>query len=261
MNSKPLTFHSALCIWALTLAFITSTFAGFSQSEAVSRKGRFIGLNFTPEYSYRTLTNTNGASTYDSLIRLRDGYEKALPGFTTGISFGYQLSNKLYLQTGLQFSKKGFRIPEGSFYYGDITDPRRAFIYNTNDKYPKSGINNFRFFYLDVPLKLSTSWGTHKLKLVAGAGVVTSIFLKESRRDRIVYSDDTRSTFEHTGKEKYSKVMFSPTVSAGIDWNHSGPFHLRVEPTFTYGISKIIDQPISAYLWSFGLNLGYYVSF
>jgi hypothetical protein len=31
-----------------------------------------------------------------------------------------------------------------------------------------------------------------------------------------------------------------------------------MEPTFRYGLLKIIDQPVTAYLWSAGLNITCY---
>lgn len=44
----------------------------------------------------------------------------------------------------------------------------------------------------------------------------------------------------------------------GIDWQMCNKFNLRVEPTFRYGLLKIIDEPITAYLWSCGLSFTCY---
>ena len=56
----------------------------------------------------------------------------------------------------------------------------------------------------------------------------------------------------------YNKVNISPSVSAGIDYRINDRHHLRIEPTFRYGVLKIIDEPITGYLYSGGLNIGYY---
>lgn len=34
--------------------------------------------------------------------------------------------------------------------------------------------------------------------------------------------------------------------------------NLRIEPTFSYGLLKIIDAPVTGYLYSGGINIGYY---
>lgn len=48
-------------------------------------------------------------------------------------------------------------------------------------------------------------------------------------------------------------------ISAGIDYRMNDRMNLRVEPTFRYGVMKITDAPITAYLFNAGLNIGYYV--
>jgi hypothetical protein len=44
----------------------------------------------------------------------------------------------------------------------------------------------------------------------------------------------------------------------GLEYRLKNSFFIRAEPTFRYGILKIIDQPVTEYLWNAGLNIGVY---
>ncbi len=48
-------------------------------------------------------------------------------------------------------------------------------------------------------------------------------------------------------------------VSVGVEYKINERMNLRVEPTFRYGLLTVIDFPVAGYLYSGGLNIGYYV--
>jgi hypothetical protein len=47
-------------------------------------------------------------------------------------------------------------------------------------------------------------------------------------------------------------------ISAGAEYKIKNKMYVRIEPTFRYGVLKIIDAPVTAYLWNAGLNMGFY---
>jgi hypothetical protein len=47
-------------------------------------------------------------------------------------------------------------------------------------------------------------------------------------------------------------------MSAGVDYRINEKMNLRIEPTFRYGVLKIIDMPVTGYLYSGGINVAYY---
>jgi hypothetical protein len=47
-------------------------------------------------------------------------------------------------------------------------------------------------------------------------------------------------------------------MSVGIDYRINEKMNLRIEPTFRYGVLKIIDTPVTGYLYSGGINVVYY---
>ncbi|HRN94808.1 MAG TPA: hypothetical protein PL084_08790, partial [Chitinophagales bacterium] len=73
----------------------------------------------------------------------------------------------------------------------------------------------------------------------------------------LVYSNHTkRETIPIS--YNYKKVNISPLISVGIDYKINSRMNLRVEPTFRYGVLKLMDTPITTYLYSGGLNISYY---
>jgi hypothetical protein len=71
-------------------------------------------------------------------------------------------------------------------------------------------------------------------------------------------ADGKTETEKQTSLYGYNRLNISPLVSAGIDWQLNHRNSIRIEPTFRYGVLKIIDAPLTGYLWSAGLNLSYY---
>jgi len=75
----------------------------------------------------------------------------------------------------------------------------------------------------------------------------------------LVFSDHTdRKTRLTSESDSYNKLNFSPTMSVGIDYRINEKMNLRIEPTFRYGVLKIIDTPVTGYLYSGGINVVYY---
>ncbi len=66
---------------------------------------------------------------------------------------------------------------------------------------------------------------------------------------------------QNSQQYKFNKFNLSPTISLGIDYTITEKFNFKIEPTFRYGILKIIDAPLISYLWSAGLNMSFYCTF
>src|SRR4051812_48865989 len=75
-------------------------------SDTTKSKKISIGVMYSPDYCYRTL-KPDASEISKAIVETRDNFEIPKFGFTTGLSFIYQLNKKLSLETGLQFSDKG----------------------------------------------------------------------------------------------------------------------------------------------------------
>lgn len=232
------------------LAFST---VGFFAQEFSSKKfNRFqLGVSFSPDVCYRTLKETDITTTQTNfyVMDARNKMEAPKFGYTGGVNFSYALNHWLSIESGLHYSNKGYGMKKQDL-YSNQQEPGIP----TNFKF----IENF--YYLDLPLKVNFSLGKNRWRFISSVGASTNLFLKESQTQVLYFSDKTDRSTSSDGN-KYNNMNISPMVSLGIDYHLSNKMSLRVEPTFRYGLLKIIDAPVTAYLFSAGLNVGYYVKF
>jgi len=202
-----------------------------------SNKAISIGISFSPDYDYRTL-------------------EKGKFSFTTGLNLNATLSKKFEWQTGFLYSDKGYRIPKHA-----VNNPTRP-SEPTHFKYQTS------FNYLDIPLKLNFISGSGQVKFIAGAGLTANFLLNESETVTFIYADGGEKEYPQS-YGFYNKFNLSSVISAGVEFKLTKNIFLRTEPTFRYGLLKIIDRPVidyswdevTAYLWDVGLNTSVYYKF
>ncbi len=217
-----------------------------------------IGINVSPDYCFRTLKNNNGSSSADAVIEMRNKYEAAKPGFTAGLNFVFNLKQKFGIEMGIQFSNKGYKETIDNLTFGSAIDPRRGFVYSTTGKPLTEIIFTYNDYYIDVPVKANFVFGKKKLRAIASLGIVANFFIEETIITTKKYADGTKDNNSQKSTDDYNKFNLSPMVSFGVDWKLSSKSSLRIEPVFRYGVLKIIDTPVTAYLWNTGLNIAYY---
>jgi len=236
----------------LTLFILTITaFSSYGQDKTKETptsdfKRVQIGINISPDICFRTLKNNYGSSTSDGFIKMSNENETVKVGFTTGLNVCFNLKKFIALETGIQYSNKGYQTKFKDLIFGqpDPNAPNKAkFIYN--------------FHFIDIPLKANFTIGKKKVRFFTSVGVTTNIFIKETQTSVLVYSDRTDKKTNPTSFD-YKRVNISPTISVGIDYKINNRMNLRVEPTFRYGVLKIIDAPVTGYLYNGGLNISYY---
>lgn len=253
-------------IFIIVLVFVSFFAFGQSMENIVPKIGGgsiLIGVNFSPDYCFRTV-KSNSNNIYDQyFVNYANENEMPKLGYTTGINICFKRSNKFEIETGLQFSNKGYSTKEFTgLTYGDMIDPRFGFIYATQ-LYDAPISIKFRIndLYLDVPFRVAVKYGTHKLKFIGGIGITTNIFLKLTQTAIIQYESgkQTRKTSDYNNTS-INKIGFSATASIGVEYQAEKKIVLRAEPTFRYGLMKLYDSAVSTNLWNAGLNVGcYYV--
>ena len=250
---KLITAVKKFLILIISIPFITN---GQENKKNKANRNIFIGFSFSPDYAYRTLKNSDGSPSSELLIDSRNERERGKFSFTTGLNLNARLSKKIELQTGFLYSDKGFRI----FQKNTNSSPRPTDP--THIKY------QYSFNYLDVPLKLNFISGSGKVKFIAGAGLTANFLLDESETVTFIYADGSEKEYPQS-YGFYNKFNLSSLISAGAEFKLRENIFLRAEPTFRYGLLKIIDNPvpaylwteITAYLWDVGLNMGIYYKF
>lgn len=202
-----------------------------------------IGVNVSPDICSRTIQN-NGST--GGFIPAINDYETFKFGYTAGLNVCFNLKNFLGLETGIQYSNKGYQTKFEDLIFAQSfpTFPNKVkYIYN--------------FHYIDIPVKVNFTFGKKKVRFFTSVGITTNVFIKETQTRISEYSEGTSKGKMPTGID-YNRFNLSPTISVGIDYKINERMNLRVEPTFRYGVLRIIDAPVTGYLYNAGLNISFY---
>lgn len=239
----------------LTLSLSTLfTFSTTAQTtDSLSKTARFqFGVNFSSDYCYRKLENNDNENpNMDQLIESRNELEHPKFGFTSGVNACYNFNEHFSVELGAQYSNKGYGMTISEFVYANPPEPGTA---------PESAKFLYNYHYLDIPVRANFSFGNKAIRFIGSVGLTTNFFIQETDKRFIYYADRTEKT-RYTTNYDYAPVNFSPTLSLGVTYAINDRMSLRLEPTVRYGLSKIIDAPITAYLYNAGVNVGYYISF
>ena len=206
-----------------------------------------IGFNFSPDYSSRTLKNNDGSPSSDLVIQSRNDNEVAKFGFTTGLNVCFNFSQLVGLETGIQFSNKGYKTKNQDLTY-----------FPPNPSLPTKAKTNYAYQYIGIPLKARFSFGKSKVRFVSSIGLMTNILLNVKQTANYEYSNGKTEKKSQSSKSGFNKVDISPMLSVGVDYKLNNKIHLFAEPTFRYGVIKTKDTPVTEHLWNVGLNVGFY---
>lgn len=230
--------------------FLCTSFGAFAQSDQPAVKFRRFaaGINFSPDIAYRTPHNYQDESLQQWESTKESDKKSFGPrlGFSTGGHVSYNITRRLSVESGAQFSLKGYRHKPavGAMFYGN------QLLFKGIMK------SHYNFNFVDVPLSLSYVLFDGRLQMVATAGFTwnhmhrSSIkqFLKEEVNDQFV----PVMVFN----TPYHENTFSYTVGLGIQYNVNERVMLKAVPTFRYAILPIqTNLAPSAYYWNAGLNM------
>ena len=225
------------------LTFTLLAFLGFAQQRLE------ISISAAPEICYRTLLNNDGSENSTSIIHYRNENETVKMGYTGGLHLGYNFNERFGFQTGIQYANRGFSTKKIDI-AGSLIDP----------VIPESFKYNYNYHYLEIPTKVNFSFGTNRMRLTTSAGVSSAFLIKQSRT-YIGYYKDTTTRQDMTSIDTYNRFNLFATISAGVEMRISPNMSIKVEPTFRYGLLKIIETPVSGHWYSGGVNVSYLVRF
>ncbi len=243
IHLKPITMKK----YSLLLFISFFTISSFAQ-ESVS-KFQF-GFNISADYAYRNLRKT-GADSYglnlNSLISSRNNREIGMLGYNLGIRVTYDLTNKIELESGIDFSRRGFSTKWDEI----ITFNGQEYTHTGDFKF------TYNYYCISVPVLANITLGQKKVKFIGGIGGSLDYLVQANGVSRVAMDGDTDRNFTEVTSE-YNSFNLTSIISSGVSMKPSEKFELRLQPTFRFSLLDIIDAPISANLWSVGLNCGVY---
>ena len=232
----------------LILIMIILSFSIQGQKIKQNHKLQF-GLNFSPDYSFRTLKNSDGSASSDIVIQSRNNSEIYKLGFTMGLNVRFDCSQSIGFETGIQFSNNGYKTKTRYLFY-DPGPPVQTL--------PLTVMTLYSFQYVGIPVKAIFSFGKRKAHFISSIGFMTNLLLNEIEINNYSYNNGTTDKKTVSRPNEFKKIDVSPMISGGIDYSINVNTHILIEPTFRYGIIKIKDAPVSEKLWNAGLNVGIY---
>ena len=237
-----------LLIILLTLSRkITSQTA--SSSDDKERKFS-IGIVGSPDYSYRIL---NSRSEYDYEVTNRNNYQAPRISYTAGISFTWQINKRIALETGAQYSDKGYKRKDF-----DIT----IYNYGTGMFYPIDYTQEYHYGYIDIPLKANIFILTKRFKLFLSAGLAANVLVDERNLEVRLDTHGNKTYYWNTWTEPdYTKIGCTVTGCIGASYDISKRFNIRIEPIARKSLTRLNSSDIHEYLYSYGINAGVYYRF
>lgn len=223
------------------LIFLTPFVCVGQESEL--EKGPFsIGLNFSPNYSYRTLSYDDELQGF---VEVREELEHASFGFNTGIATQYLVSQNLELALNLQASRQAHIFKEVP-----IADAMGGITGGFAD-------NELRYYYLEIPVRANYHFLKGDVFAYATAGVSLNLFLIDESKSWITYANgetDERST--ERAIQDFNKTAFGLIGGLGLGYNLNEKWDIRMEPVIRYSLTPLAEAPIDQYNYSIGCQFG-----
>jgi hypothetical protein len=229
------------------LAIVCALTAAAQEAKKASMEPKriSIGVNFSPDFCFRTLKENDGSYSANQLLKTRNNNEMAMFAYSAGLLFYFNPTDNFAWETGIQYAHRGYQTKKLKLMY-EQPGPTE----------PESMNTTYDYYYIDMPLIATFIFGKSKLRFLTSVGFSTNILIEENQSMTFQYADGRKKSNTSGTDYKNRKLNISPQVSIGIDYKVNDKINIRLEPTFRYGILNTANTPVAAYLLSAGLNTG-----
>ncbi len=223
---------------AFTLVFRARVYATY----------RFLHNNFVPAGS--------SSSQVQDVITTRNKYEYPGYGGAGGLKIGIRLTHWLAIESGALVTYQWYEFkttqPTPGLTYTPSSTPTDSFISKEVNKY----------VYFNIPLALNFTMGKHRVKGIISLGTTFDFLV--SQKISYVYTYNTGGTRAGVINDHYNNFNtfnLSPFLGVGIDCYLTKAVVLRIMPYGQIQALKNIDEPVSEYLYSGGINVSLLLGF
>ncbi|MGB6036630.1 MAG: outer membrane beta-barrel protein [Cryomorphaceae bacterium] len=233
-----------LILLLLNFLFLT----GYAQNEIPPI---YVGLQVSPNFSYRVLSNSSGESSVDDDIDYLNNREEAAFGYRIAAVSGIRISNNWTLEAGVAYLRNCTRL---NLTFGDNIDPRRPGFVNENEF--TEGELETCLSYVGIPIRIVWGFGTETTKVLASFGLSPQILLDQNTRAKLSNEDDTEER-NIDSFEDATGFNLSPSLGIGAEYTLNENFFLRAEGIARFGVVNVNeDSPINSYIYSSELSIG-----
>jgi hypothetical protein len=231
------------------ILFVFLSISVKSQAEEPKPRKFLFGVNFSPDYSYRSLHSNN--PDHDFAMNQLNDWEVPAFGFTTGLSVRYLANEKFEFESGIQFSDKTYNFDVNK---DDFETPNNGLYQPDDPAIPERAITKNHFYYLAVPVKMNYYFLQKRIRMYVSTGVSTDFLLDDKSKSFMKFSDGTEIHENFENDYDYNKISLTGLAGFGAETKLSQRVGIRVEPVFRYSFTPLVAAPMKGYLYSAGLN-------
>ncbi len=229
----------------LKIVFIFLVFVLSVIASAQGSKNKFeFGVVFSPELSYRFLSNSEKTSSSNHLVKTRNNSEIPAFAYSAGLLVSKWYGQRQYFESGILFSDNGYAMKDL-----DII----------NASYQTIGKANLRIRYkwLGIPLRY-VFHPVRESNFIMGIGAAYQFLLEHKTITKLMYSDGREEIRNANGKAGNQLMLL---LSGGYTHRINESWRLSAEMQYRQGLNNVhSDSPLGTYLWNLGLNAGLYYS-
>jgi len=219
-----------------------------------------VGIHASPDYAFRTLFIREPDDSSTDIFNSRQDIEQAKLGYSYGFRLNRELSKHWSLETGLVLSNKGYETVKLNLTYGSIIDPRNWSQYYYEPD-PTSQLQfRYSFYYIGLPIQAVFRVGEKKLSFNTSAGLsFNSLLAKQISTMRHKQSggvEQNKSTYEYD----FNKFGIDALGAVAVSYRIKNRIRIQGGPRVNYSLTDLIDAPITARLWSAGMDFAAYFS-
>ena len=247
-------------------------------------KDFYAGLSFTPNVFDPNIQMNSGNLESAALnqnsnaigVNPRSQEQNIRPqmSYAYGLNFGFKLSKKWILHSGLQYAKNNTVSSTNSFLQPDFnSNVRYAATPVTLNKLSNDGLSpeklgftqpvsqmielNNNFEFASIPVKAGYIIVDKKLTWVVSTGVGTDIFLNNRQEDQ--QNQFVHVTIKPGESSPYRHVYFNGLASSEVIYNFARNISFSLEPSFRIAINSFSksDSYITSLPQSFGVAAGF----
>jgi Outer membrane protein beta-barrel domain len=253
-----------------SLPIVSNTQSSKSKKQQ-NNKAKFTLTAFAaPDYSAYRLENDE-RSNYDNKTGI-EKRERSDISSTVGVLLGYQIGNKITIQSGITYSSSNISISPTKIYAEKNNSGTVKYRYNTSSGYgyilpsfsalPAVGDSlfangaNHTLRYISIPISLKYKLGNKKLTFNPGVGL-TFNFLSKATLTTDVEDRFNRETEYITKLESIKKFAYSLILTPEVQYQLSKNWSITAMPYFKYSLGTINKgNVVKTYPYTFGLGIG-----
>jgi hypothetical protein len=252
-----MTTRFIILFWGMIFSLNSNSQNTLEKSPSPFRKTQ-IGLNVSPDFCYRMLRNHDKTQSTNDAIKAWDRLDMCKFGYTLGLNASKYFSKCFSIETGLQFSNKGFATKKliNSYMSIDSVTGLPEFIPGSGNMSISTKFY-YNFYYLDIPIRTIFKFGKKKIQFISSIGLTTNILLKANQTMVDEYQDGRKEHQRMKIQYNFNSLNLSPNIGTGIEFKINNKSNLRIESMLRFGIRRINDGPMATHLWNLGLNISY----